>query len=83
MIVVKSFIPENAHKKDVNFHGLSIKVDNDINFIAVDASGRVDGYKLRPQMIPENGWWISQEDDSVILGQMEFDGDWKESLLEV
>lgn len=84
MITIKSFVPAQTHKKVVNFHGVLIEIEPYayINYISVDADGKLVGHENHPEISSFHDW-ITNDGYSIILGQLEFEGDWKESLLEV
>ncbi|HGJ5855687.1 MAG TPA: hypothetical protein ACHBZ9_15450 [Arsenophonus nasoniae] len=71
--------------KQVNYFGIELTVDADINFLATDQDGYVYGYYCKPIFVDKNGIWVPKQDfmthpvAKVDLG----DKDWKETLVEV
>ncbi|WGL96512.1 hypothetical protein [Arsenophonus nasoniae] len=68
--------------KQVNYFGIELTIDADINFLATDDDGFVYGYCKKPMKVPERWkpkFTLQQPIAKVDLG----DKDWKETLVEV
>ena len=68
--------------KSFNYFGINLKLpDGGIEYIATDSDGEVYGHFSKPSL-RGNGYWVLR-DDSILLGTIEFKGDFKDSLVEV
>lgn len=71
--------------KQVNYFGIELTVDADVDFLATDKDGYIYAYYNKPGAISKSEFWVQKESfmphpiAKVDLG----DKDWKETLVEV
>lgn len=73
---------ESVTTKKVICYGFEYDVPVYVNYVAVDANGRIMGYFFEPKIVTL-GYWSSTDDAPVEMGYVGFNGSWKESLIEV
>ncbi len=70
--------------KQVNYFGIELTVDADINFLATDQDGYVFGYYLKPLLEHINCFWLPKRIPSYSIAKVDLgDKDWKDTLVEV
>lgn len=73
-------------RRAVNYHGCTIRLPDDIRYIATDVDGNVHGYSdQQPPICDESGYWSGDcvYGDYVLLGKIDFKGNASASLLEI
>ena len=77
--IVKIFQPRET---PFNYYGISLKINEDIRYIATDENGEVYGFTSRP--IGNSSYWSDGNPHrSLFLGIAYFKGEWSDSLVEV
>lgn len=70
--------------KTVDYFGIQITVESDINYLATTSSGVVIAFEQEPELDPKCGWLSQWEDFTISVATVDLEGrDWKETLLEV
>ena len=74
--------------KRIVCYGFEFIVPEDIKYVAVDNDGSIMGYRIKPVHTQGGvgGYWYSDwhgGEEGFEMGTVRFDGDWKESLIEV
>ena len=77
---VRRIIDENM--KTVFYFGYAYKVPLWVRYVAVDEDGEIFGYCDKPEISKFYQHWCA-DDDGVEMGTVDYNGDWKESLVEV
>lgn len=70
--------------KQVNYFGIELTVDADVNFLAADYDGFVYGYIFKPEYTRVPKAWGSKGYVPGPIAKVDLvDRDWKETLVEV
>uniref|UniRef100_A0A3B0M1S5 Uncharacterized protein n=1 Tax=Arsenophonus endosymbiont of Trialeurodes vaporariorum TaxID=235567 RepID=A0A3B0M1S5_9GAMM len=73
--------------QQVDYFGIELTVDADVNFIASDDDGFVYGYVFRPEYSRVQKVWASEDEGGHVphpVAKVDLgDKDWKETLVEV
>ena len=64
------------------YFGISIRISEEIKWIATDQNGTVYGYNLEPFMLPYRPYWETHG-KAARLKHVEFRGDFKQSKIQV
>ena len=74
---------ESVDTKRIVCYGFDYIVPKDIKYVAVDSDGTIMGYELEPMIPADADYWLSTYTEAFDLGAVRFEGNWKESLVEV
>lgn len=78
------------YKKPINYFSVVLNIHEEIKWLATDSSGNLCGHKQKPVLTYyssesfkyNHGYWANGG-DYIKLAQIEFDGDWRKSLMRV
>ena len=83
MFVLKEFRPDHIETKVVNYFGINITIPVEAEAITVDKCGNVAYHLNKPKVSEEYGIWFCMESDACCIGEVTFEGDWRDSLMEL
>lgn len=73
---------EMPYYKTVSAYGMILPVHAEVNFIAVDSVGQMFSFREMPILDDNNiNGWKSSDGWFALITTVEFDGDWKKSLV--
>ena len=77
-----SFNVISKNVRTVDYFDISIDVTCHARFVATDKDGEIWSYSEEPYIDEQRSWWRVDEGGGM-LGHIEYEGDWKDSLLEI
>ncbi len=80
---ITDFDAEQQHFRNINYFGIILQISSENRWIATDEDGGIYAYPYKPQL--NSDCWGSGGFGSGFecLGNATFEGDWKESLMEI
>lgn len=68
----------------ITFHGLTIRFTSpnfNPNYLAINKNGDLFAYQYKPKLYDTYFWSAIENDEELYIGNVSYDGDWKESLI--
>lgn len=69
--------------KNVLYFDYEFTVPDYVKYLVTDADGCLMGYKFEPVVDEVNLWWDSGTGPIEMVAKLDFDGNWRDSLVEV
>lgn len=84
---IKTNYPMNNYKI-VNYFGLDFTVNENTNYLAVDANGYLYSYQLKndnkPEVDNDSSMWVMEDGKYDFVCEVDLEGlDWKDTLVEI
>jgi hypothetical protein len=76
-------ITDHTPQPYVIYFGTLINVPIGINYLVTDSRGYVLGFTIEPFVFLSSNEWTSRSGRPIILTTVQFDGDWKQSLMKI
>ena len=84
MFKVLGIKQDTTKSKYVRYYGLPLCIPKWVQYLSTDSYGRVKGYEVKP-VVDKNfdRDWYTRYAETNTLAIVDFEGDWKESLVEL
>lgn len=74
---------EENQTKRVFYFNYAFTVPVWVRYLVTDADGSLMGYEIIPVIDEFMGWWDSATGPIESVARLDYDGDWRDSLVEV
>ena len=84
MFKLLSLRQDTTKNKYIRYYGLPLCVPKWVRYLTTDSYGRIKGHEVKPAIeIHFNRDWYNRYAETNTLATIDFEGDWRESLLEL